>query len=386
MYSKYYKRFLDANPGVQHFACHSNYYWPDVTRQAVIDYWDDSARLVDAKWDMLFGTKVPEAQGLIAEALNLSSPEQIVFAPNTHEFVYRILSCFEPGKPLTVVTTDSEFYSFNRQIDRIAEMTWLNVVKVPSMPFEDFEARFNEAIHHHSPGLVFFSQVFFNSGVAVKNYADIIKTAHGAGAMVVMDAYHGFMAVPTDLSIVEDMFFYLAGSYKYAQGGEGACFLHIPKGTKLRPIYTGWFAEFGSLSKAKDEAVSYADDGMRFAGSTMDMTAIYRLIATLRLFKDEGIEIRKISQYLQERQYLFLEEIDKYKHPYINRERLLMLDPHHHGGFLTFRFDTAEQVSDTAAYLAKHKVITDFRGDRLRFGVALYHEGSYDLSCLEGLG
>ncbi len=65
-YKKFYQRFLTANPGVQHFACHSHHYWPDVTRNAALQYWDDSARLVDDKWDLVFGEKVPKVQQQIA--------------------------------------------------------------------------------------------------------------------------------------------------------------------------------------------------------------------------------------------------------------------------------------------------------------------------------
>ena len=61
-YKKYYQRFIQAHPQTQHYACHSHHYWPDVTREAMLQYWDDTARLVDDKWDMMFGQKVPRVQ------------------------------------------------------------------------------------------------------------------------------------------------------------------------------------------------------------------------------------------------------------------------------------------------------------------------------------
>ncbi|HBN88652.1 MAG TPA: selenocysteine lyase, partial [Rheinheimera sp.] len=92
MYQQFYQRFLQANAGKQHFACHSHHYWPDVTRDAMLEYWDDTARLVDDKWQYIFAEKVPQTQQLIADILQLPQPEQIVFAPNTHELVMRLLS------------------------------------------------------------------------------------------------------------------------------------------------------------------------------------------------------------------------------------------------------------------------------------------------------
>ena len=122
MYQQFFQRFLAANPGKQHFACHSHHYWPDVTREATLAYWDDSARLVDDKWALVFGEKVPKVQRQIANLLGLQAASQIVFAPNTHELLYRLLSCFDLQQPLKVLSSDSEFHSFSRQIKRFAEL------------------------------------------------------------------------------------------------------------------------------------------------------------------------------------------------------------------------------------------------------------------------
>ena len=144
MYQHLYSRFLKANQEKQHFACHSHHYWPDVTRDAMIEYWDDSARFVDDKWNYMFAEKVAPLTAKIASILNTGEPEQLVFAPNTHEFVYRILSCLDMTKPLKVLTTDSEFHSFNRQISRLKEMPNIHVTHVPTQPFDTFTERFRQ--------------------------------------------------------------------------------------------------------------------------------------------------------------------------------------------------------------------------------------------------
>jgi hypothetical protein len=48
-----YQRFLDGHKGKLHFAAHSHHFWPDVTREAQLAYWDDCARLSDEKWDKI---------------------------------------------------------------------------------------------------------------------------------------------------------------------------------------------------------------------------------------------------------------------------------------------------------------------------------------------
>ena len=53
--------------------------------------------------------------------------------------------------------------------------------------------------------------------------------------MLALDGYHAFLARPVDLSGLADRAFFLAGGYKYAMAGEGACFLHCPPGWLPRP-------------------------------------------------------------------------------------------------------------------------------------------------------
>jgi hypothetical protein len=114
-----FRKFLEADPERLHFAAHSHHFWPDVTFEAHQRAWLDAARLTDEKWDVVFAEVWPEAQRHIAKELSLPNPESIVFAPNTHELVLRLLSCL-PGKP-KVVTSDSEFHSFERQTRRLEE-------------------------------------------------------------------------------------------------------------------------------------------------------------------------------------------------------------------------------------------------------------------------
>ena len=386
MYQQFYQRFLTANKGKQHFACHSHHYWPDVSREAMLEYWDDSARLVDDKWHYIFSEKVPQTQQLIADILQLPQPEQIVFAPNTHELVMRLLSCFDLRQPLRILTTDSEFHSFSRQVKRLSEYDNVVVEVVAVEPFASFEQRFARAAAAQDYQLIFCSQVFFNSGFAIADLPAFVASLDAvSNAMIAIDGYHGFMALPSDLSSIAERIFYLAGSYKYAGGGEGCCFMSVPVGSTHRPLYTGWFAEFGTLAAEKSATVLYSEDGYRFAGATMDFSALYRLNAVLRLYKQQGISVGRIHQYVQQLQQCFLQKLGDLQHPKLCVANLLVHDLKLHGHFLTFRLGSPAEVAELAAQLKRAGIETDYRGDRLRFGFALYHNSAeYDLSCLQG--
>ena len=383
MYQHLYSRFLKAHSGKQHFACHSHYFWPDVTRDAQIQYWDDSAKYADQKWDYFFSGCVADLQTKIAKILNAPESEQIVFAPNTHELLYRIMSCLDISKPLKILTTDSEFYSFSRQVSRLEELENVTVERVSTAPFDSFQQRFAEAIRSDEYDLVFFSQIFFNSGFAVEDVNELVNTVDNPDTLVVVDGYHGFMAVPTDISHFCDRAFYLGGSYKYAQGGEGACFAVVPKSSEHRPIYTGWYAEFGELSAAKQGEVNYCKNGMRFAGATMDLSALYRLRAVLQMFEENDLSVENINRYIKFCQAEFVRILDDLKHPQLNSQCMLVTDLSTMGHFLTYELPTADIAAKLCEHMRSHGVLTDFRGTRLRFGFGLYHAPEqYDLSCL----
>ncbi len=369
-----YSRFLGATPGRLHFAAHSHHPWPDVTRDAQLQAWDDAATLADLKWDRIFGTVAKEAQGHIARILDLPDPDQIAFAPNTHEFLARLLSCFPPGRKLKVVTTDSEFLSFSRQMARLEEDDLVAVVRVPTEPFSSFGPRFVEAVCAPGNDLVFISQVFFNSGFVVPDLEAIVAAATPA-AMVVIDGYHGFFAIPTSLRSVADRAFFMAGGYKYAQSGEGVCFLAVPRGFDRRPLNTGWFAGFGSLSGGDFGKVGFSNDGFRFMGATFDPVGLYRFNAVSRAFRSRGITIDHIDAHVKVLQRDFLNRLASKPGAAISPVDLIAPDQGLQGlgHFLTFRQKNAGEIADR---LAVRNVIVDHRGDRLRFGFGAYHDAA----------
>ena len=126
MLAAHFSRFRAADPGRLHFAAHSHHPWPDATEGAHAQAWKDSARLVDRKWDKVFAEVVPKAQAHVARLLSLSDARQVAFAPNTHEFVARLYSCFDPGKPLRVLTGASEFHSFRRSFTHFKNIHTVN--------------------------------------------------------------------------------------------------------------------------------------------------------------------------------------------------------------------------------------------------------------------
>lgn len=372
MYKQYYSRFLEANKGKLHFAAHSHHFWPDVTRNAMTDYWDDAAKYVDDKWVKILGELIPEAQNHIAKTIQFDFPENIVFAPTTHELIYRLISCFDLSKPFNVLTTDSEFHSFSRQISRLEENENVKVKRIKTFPFDNFQSDFISSVKSETYDLIYLSHVFFNSGFAVQNLNEIVESVTDEKTIIIIDAYHGYFALPTSINKIQDRIFYVSGGYKYAQSGESSCFMTIPKNCSLRPEFTGWFAIFSNMTGKQTGKVNYGDDAFRFWGSTFDPTGIYRINAVMRLMNSINLSVEKIHSHIIYHQNYFLEKLNESNHPILNISNIITpLNTEYRAHFLAFKTESAGELHDK---LKEVGVLTDFRNDRLRFGFGLYHE------------
>ena len=130
-----------------------------------------------------------------------------------------------------------------------------------------------------------------------------------ANALVVVDGYHAFAALPVDLAAIGERAFFVAGGYKYAMAGEGACFLAVPPGTELRPLATGWFADFEGLGDAQAGPVGYGDGGMRFFGATFDPSGLYRFNAVMRWLAGLGVDFSAVHAHVERLQRRFLDAL-----------------------------------------------------------------------------
>jgi kynureninase len=354
-----------------HFAAHSHHPWPDVTFDAQQAYWDDTARLLDRKWGAIFDTVVPKAQRHIARHLSLPDHRTIAFAPNTHSLLLRLLSATHGLPKHNILTTDSEFHSFTRQMNRLAEDELVNVVRVPVEPFPTFKKRFLAALAERDDwDVVWLSHVFFNAGFVLtdKDIADILAAIPDSETFVAVDGYHAFMALPVDLSAIAGRAFYIAGGYKYAMAGEGVCFMHCPPGYGGRPRDTGWYAEFGALESARDDVVAYGVDASRFAGATFDPSGLYRLNAVMDWLDAQALSVARMHEYCLGLQRAFLDRLAKTR---LKPVDLMIADERRRGRFLTFRTGDAHRIHRE---LAARDIIVDHRGDRLRIGFGIYQD------------
>lgn len=370
-YKSLFSRALSLAPERLHVAAHSHHLWPDVSFDAQQQAWIDANIHADNKWDLLFGEVIPQAQGHVAAELGLPSSDSLAFSSNTHDFLLRLFSGFEK-KPVRILATDGEFHSFRRQSERWQEAGEAVVTRIPLAPFDTFAERFVAAAHEGQHDWIMVSQVFFRTGGLFDGIEALADLARFEGPWVLIDGYHGFMATPTDLSKVADRIFYVAGGYKYAMAGEGACFLHAPPGFAPRPVNTGWFAEFGDLS-GPPGGVQYRSDGGRFWGATFDCSALYRFNAVRRMLADQGLTTADVAAHARALAQRFQAAIQAGQAGVLDQAEILnpVVADAPRARFLALRHADAKTWQ---ARLLQADIVTDVRDDVIRFGFSLYQD------------
>jgi kynureninase len=214
--------------------------------------------------------------------------------------------------------------------------------------------------------------VLFETAHIVGGLEALARACAGAGAEIVIDAYHALGAVPFALHEQGlGSAWVLGGGYKYLQLGEGNCFLRLPAhAEQLRPAVTGWYAEFGALAAEHDPSrVAYGRGAERFAGATYDPTSHYRAARVFAFFQEQGLTPERLRASYRRQIDLLAAGFDALgiDDAIVTRDRALDLD--RVGGFLALR---SPRASELQRALSERGVLTDSRGPWLRLGPAPY--------------
>ena len=330
---------------------HSHQAWPDVALEAQQQAWLDAAEYVDDVWEKAF-EKANEVRRGFARLLD-DTPERIALAQNTHELVVRFLSALPLGKRPQLVTTDAEFHTIRRQLDRLAE-EGIEVIKVPALPAATLAERLAISVDDRTAA-VLVSAVLYTNAHVVPHLQVVQQACERVGAELLVDAYHALNVVPFSL-IDEGLHraYVVGGGYKYCQLGPGNAFLRFPQESDLRPVVTGWFSEFADLSRAPAGGrVAYGPGPARFAGATYDFTSHYRAAAVFKFFEDQKLTPPKLRE--------------------LNQHQIEILSGGSRndgiGGFLAIPAPRAGKIQKA---LRKKNIWTDYRGEMLRLGPAPY--------------
>ena len=343
---------------------HSHQAWPDIGYEAQQRAWLDAAEYVDEKWERA-QVQAARVRAGFARLLG-DSPANIALGQNTHELVTRWLSALPLRDRSRLVTTDAEFHSLRRQLDRLAE-EGLEIVNVPARPVDTLTDRLAASLDSRT-ACVIVSSVLFDTAEIVPGLESLAASCRRDGIPLLLDAYHHLNVVPFDLGSAFEDVFVTGGGYKYCQLGEGNCFLRVPPGSRMRPVLTGWFTAFESLEEVGHGRVVYGPGAQAFGGATYDVTSHYRAAAVFDFFQDQALTPDRLHAINRRQVRLLKTEFERLDHP-PSVAHVEPMPDERRGGFLAIR--TNEAV-DLARRLRGRGVHSDARGSVLRLGPAPY--------------
>lgn len=342
---------------------HSHQAWPDRAREGHLEAWDDAARHLGEKWERAFA----KAEAVRKGYARLMDDEDGLYAlgANTHELLLRFLSALPWKQRQRLVTTEGEFHTIRRQLDRLEE-EGLEVRRVAEG--EGVAERLMAEVDSKTAA-VLVSSVFFRTGRRAQGLDRVAEACRHHGAELLVDTYHSLNVAPFSVKEMGlEGAFAVGGGYKYCQLGEGNCFLRIPPGRTFRPVVTGWFSEFSALEDP-GSGVVYGPGADAFAGSTYDPTSHYRAASVFSFFEERGMTpdfLRRVNRHQVGR---LAEGFDALDLPpaVIRRDR--SVDLGEMGGFLALEAPTAGEICDA---LRRRGMRTDHRQGILRLGPAPY--------------
>ena len=138
--------------------------------------------------------------------------------------------------------------------------------------------------------------------------------------------------------------------------------MRVPPQCSMRPVFTGWFSDFASLDSPQDGPIRYGETPAdRFAGSTYDPASHYRAARVIRFFQEQGFTMEALRETSLIQTERIMDSLTAFE----------VLTPRHQGrgGFVSVRIENASAV---VGALRTHGILTDSRGDILRFGPAPY--------------
>jgi len=375
--ARYYSRFRVGERLL--LTGHSHQAWPDVGFEAQQHAWLDAAEFVDDKWSRAEAQARHVREGFAA--LLGDRADNIALGQNTHELVTRWLSALPLRERPRLITTDAEFHTIHRQVDRLAE-AGLDVVKEPARPVDTLAARLAAAIDSRT-ACVMVSSVLFDTAEIVPGLDHLASACGHEGAHLLVDAYHHLNVVPFDVRAMGlDDAFVTGGGYKYCQLGEGNCFLRVPERARMRPVLTGWFAMFEALEDRGDGPVGYGPGAAAFAGATYDPTSNYRAAAVFAFHRDQNLTPETLHEINRRQVRALKSAFESLGIP----PRVAHVEPmpdERRGGFLAIRTPDARRYAHT---LRERGVFTDARGDILRMGPAPYLRNEQLTDAVAALG
>jgi kynureninase len=254
---------------------------------AYLDSWASMGAPEPVWFDCIF-PQLARVKGLIGTLIG-ADPAQLAVMLNVSHSISSIASALDfGGKRRRIILSELDFPT-EGHIWLAQERRGAEVVFLPSRDGQTVEVEdYLDAIDERT-ALVCLNRVFFRSS-ALLDVAPICAAARQAGALSLIDDYHGAGTVPIDVEEIGcDL--YTAGVLKWLCGGPGMSFLYARKEVlpQLKPTITGWWGQSEPF-KFRLQELDYHPGARRFELGTHAAPVAFLAQGGLELILEAGSE------------------------------------------------------------------------------------------------
>lgn len=287
-----------------------------------------------------------------------ADPDEVAIVPSVSNGLSSVASCFDFDERSKVVLGAMDFptnhYVWRAQQRRGAK---LDIVPSPDgirVEADDYVERIDEQTL-----IVNTNRVLFESSW-IMDLPPIIQATHDAGAMIVVDDFHGSGVLPLDVHAL-GIDFLLSGALKWLMGGQGIAFLYVRRDLieRLEPLIVGWFGTKQPFDFDRS-GLDLRDDARRFETGTYTLPQAWTAAGGMDIILEVGVaRVRERNQELTQRVVGLAEEAG-----------LAILSPPNNelrGGLVSVRVPGGVPAAEKILHeLFRRNVVLDQRGDALR--------------------
>jgi selenocysteine lyase/cysteine desulfurase len=346
-------------------------------REAAAEHLDLWSRLgPEELWGDHGFPKLQECRELFARLIG-ADPDEIAIVPSISSGLSSIASCLDLGDRPKVVLSEMDFPT-NHYVWRAQEKRGAELQVIASRDGIRVEASdLADAIDERT-AIVNVNRVLFESSW-IMDLPPIIGAARSAGALVVVDDFHGAGVVPIDVHAL-DIDLYMAGALKWLLGGQGIAFLYCRRALiqHLHPAVVGWFGTKEPFEFDRS-GLHLRDDARRFETGTYPLPQAWTAAAGMSLILEVGVDaVRARNQELTRG---IIDAADD-----AGLELLTPREGDSRGGLVRVRVPGGVDRAKSVLHgLFAHDVVLDQRADALRISPHFFNNIDDIERCFEVL-
>jgi kynureninase len=287
-----------------------------------------------------------------------ADPDEVAIVPSVSSGLSSIASCLDLYERNKVVLSDMDFptngYVWRAQQRRGAKLDFVGSADGIRVEADDVVDRIDA-----QTAVVNTNRVLFESSW-IMDLPPVVEIAHEAGALVVVDDFHGSGIVPLDVHAL-GVDFLLSGALKWLMGGQGIAFLYCRRDlvAMMEPLVVGWFGTKRPFDFDRS-GLDLRDDARRFETGTYTLPQAWTASAGMEMILEVGVD--RIRARNQELTSLIIEKADE-----ADLEVLSPRADERRGGLVRVRVPGGRPNAERILHeLFKRNVVLDQRGDALR--------------------